>query len=154
MKNSLQWAYMPRDFTHLVTDCPDFPTAGILFREMSPLLFDVSARTEVLEAFGAYIQEKHIDTIAGIDARGFAIGGMLAERFELPFVMVRKEGKLPDTLVAKESYTTEYSSATLTIRRDILDGHRVLVVDDVLATGGTLRAALNLTKNNGASEVF
>lgn len=79
---------------------------------------------------------------------------MLAERYQLPFVMIRKDGKLPDTLVAKESYSYEYSSATLAIRKDILGAHRVLVIDDVLATGGTLAAALSLTKNNGASEVF
>ncbi len=79
---------------------------------------------------------------------------MLAEKYHLPFVMIRKDGKLPPDLVAKESYSYEYSSATLAIRKDILQNHRVLVIDDVLATGGTLGAALSLAKNNGASEVF
>lgn len=81
------------------------------------------------------MDEKNIDTIAGVDARGFILGGMLAEKYQLPFVMIRKDGKLPDTLVAKESFDYEYSSATLAIRKDILKGHRVLVIDDVLATG-------------------
>lgn len=100
------------------------------------------------------MREKNIDTIAGVDARGFIIGGMLAEKYQLPFVMIRKDGKLPHDLVAKESYDYEYSSGTLAIRKDILKNHRVLITDDVLATGGTLSAALKLAKDNGASEVF
>ncbi len=100
------------------------------------------------------MKDKNITAIAGIDARGFILGGMLAEKYQLPFIMVRKEGKLPDTLVAKESFHYEYSSATLAIRKDLLKGHTVFLVDDVLATGGTLLASLKLAKNNGASEVF
>lgn len=126
---------MEKDYSHLLTNYPDFPAPGVLFRDISPLLFDVPARNEILEAFSAFIDEKNIDTIAGVDARGFILGGMLAEKYQLPFVMIRKDGKLPDTLVAKESYSYEYSSATLAIRKDILKGHRVLVMDDVLATG-------------------
>ncbi len=145
---------MQKDYSHLLTNYPDFPASGVLFRDMSPLLFDTEARHEVMEDFGIFIQEKSIDTIAGVDARGFVLGGMLAEKYSLPFVMIRKDGKLPDALVSKESYSYEYSSATLAIRKDILSGHRVLVIDDVLATGGTLGAALSLAKNNGASEVF
>lgn len=145
---------MPKDYSHLVTDCPDFPAPGVLFREISPLLFDVEARGEILDSFGAFIREKNIDTIAGVDARGFIIGGMLAEKYQLPFVMIRKDGKLPTDLVARESYDYEYSSGTLAIRKDILRNHRVLVTDDVLATGGTLSAALRLAKDNGAGEVF
>jgi adenine phosphoribosyltransferase len=143
-----------KDYTHLLTNYPNFPAQGVLFRDMSPLLFDVEARSEIIETFRIFIKEKNIDTIAGVDARGFVLGGMLSEKFALPFVMIRKDGKLPDELVAKESYNYEYSSATLAIRKDILKGHRVLVIDDVLATGGTLGAALSLAKNNGASEVF
>lgn len=143
-----------KNYSHLLTNYPDFPAPGVLFRDMSPLLFDVEARAEIMDAFGVFIREKNIDTIAGVDARGFVLGGMLAEKFWLPFVMIRKDGKLPDALVAKESYSYEYSSATLAIRKDILSRHKVLVIDDVLATGGTLWAALSLAKNNGASEVF
>lgn len=143
-----------KDYSHLLTNYPDFPAPGVLFRDMSPLLFDIEARSEIIESFKVFIQENNIDTIAGVDARGFILGGMLAEKFSLPFVMIRKDGKLPDDLVAKESYSYEYNSATLAIRKDILRGHRVLVIDDVLATGGTLGAALSLAKNNGASEVF
>jgi adenine phosphoribosyltransferase len=124
-----------KDYSHLLTNYPDFPAPGVLFRDMSPLL---EARSEILESFRVFIQENNIDTIAGVDARGFILGGMLAEKYNLPFVMIRKDGKLPDDLIAKESYSYEYSSATLAIRKDILKGHTVLVIDDVLATGGTL----------------
>ncbi len=138
----------------LITSFPDFPTPGILFRDVSPLLFDVSERNKILEKFWEFIQEKKIDAIAGVDARGFVLGGMLSEKFQLPFMMIRKDGKLPDQLVEKICYQYEYSQAALTLRKDILKGHRVLVVDDVLATGGTLNASLHLAKHNGASEVF
>jgi adenine phosphoribosyltransferase len=154
MKTSLQYNDMKKDYTHLLTNYPDFPAPGVLFRDMSPLLFDVETRDEIMDAFGEFMREKNIDAIAGIDARGFVLGGMLAERYHLPFIMLRKDGKLPDALVSKASYSYEYSSATLTIRKDILSGQRVLVMDDVLATGGTLGAALKLAKENGASEVF
>lgn len=143
-----------KDYSHLLTNYPDFPAPGVLFRDMSPLLFDVEARTEIMEEFGNFIRDNGINCIAGVDARGFVLGGMLAERYQLPFIMLRKDGKLPDALVAKESYSYEYSSATLAIRKDILNTHKVLVVDDVLATGGTLGAALELAKNNGAGAVF
>jgi len=145
---------MKKDYSQFLTNYPDFPAPGVLFRDMSPLLFDVETRDEIMDTFGEFIREKNIDAIAGIDARGFVLGGMLAERYHLPFIMLRKDGKLPDALVAKESYSYEYSSATLAIRKDILSGQRVLVMDDVLATGGTLWAALKLAKDNGASEVF
>ncbi len=145
---------MQKDYSHLLTNYPDFPAPGVLFRDMSPLLFSVEHRDEIMDSFGAFIWDNTIDCIAGVDARGFVLGGMLAEKYHLPFVMIRKDGKLPDSLVAKESYSYEYSSATLAIRKDILSGHRVLIIDDVLATGGTLGAALELAKNNGASAVF
>ncbi len=145
---------MKKDYTHLLTNYPDFPAPGVLFRDMSPLLFSVEHRDEIMKDFGIFIENNAIDCIAGVDARGFVLGGMLAERYHLPFIMLRKDGKLPDALVAKESYNYEYSSATLAIRKDILRGDRVFVIDDVLATGGTLGAALELARNNGASEVF
>lgn len=135
IKSCLQYRNMKKNYQELITDYPDFPLPGVLFREMSPLLFDVETRQEILELFGAFIQEKNIDAIAGVDARGFVLGGMLAEKYQLPFIMIRKDGKLPDDLVAKASYDYEYSSATLTIRKDILKDHKVLVIDDVLATG-------------------
>lgn len=70
-----------KNYSHLLTNYPDFPAPGVLFRDMSPLLFDVEARAEIMDAFGVFIREKNIDTIAGVDARGFVLGGMLAEKF-------------------------------------------------------------------------
>lgn len=142
------------DYSHLITEIPDFPAPGVLFREISPLLADVNAREEILEKIGNFIQEKNIEVIAGIDARGFIIGSLLAEKYHLPFVMIRKAGKLPASLTIEESYSYEYSEATLTVRSEFLKGKNVLVTDDVLATGGTLAAALRLAQRSEAREVY
>ncbi len=111
---------MTNEFDHLLTNYQDFPIPGVLFRDISPLLFDPKKRTSMLEGFRTFIKDKHIDAIAGVDARGFVLGSMLAEKYQLPFIMIRKDGKLPETLVSKKSYSYEYSHATLTIRKDIL----------------------------------
>lgn len=142
------------DYSHLITEIPDFPAPGVLFREISPLLADVNAREEILEKIGNFIQEKNIEVIAGIDARGFIIGSLLAEKYHLPFVMIRKAGKLPASLTIEESYSYEYSKATLAVRSEFLKGKNVLITDDVLATGGTLVAALRLAQRSEAREVY
>lgn len=142
------------DYSHLITEIPDFPAPGVLFREISPLLADVNARDEILEKMGKFIQEKNIEVIAGIDARGFIMGSLLAQRYQLPFVMIRKAGKLPEDLTIQESYSYEYSEATLTVRDEFLKGKNVLITDDVLATGGTLAAALKLAQRSEAWEVY
>jgi adenine phosphoribosyltransferase len=142
------------DYSHLITEIPDFPAPGVLFREISPLLADTTARDEILEKMGNFIQEKNIEVIAGIDARGFIIGSLLAEKYHLPFVMIRKAGKLPADLTIEESYSYEYSEATLTVRSEFLKAKNILVTDDVLATGGTLAAAMNLAKRSEAREVY
>lgn len=90
------------DYSYLITEIPDFPMPGVLFRDISPLLADTVARDEVLEIIGKFIREKKIEIIAGIDARGFIIGSFLAEKYHLPLVMIRKEGKLPNHLTIKE----------------------------------------------------
>jgi len=142
------------DYSHLITEIADFPVPGVLFREISPLLADKTARDEILEKIGNFIREKNIEVIAGIDARGFIIGSLLAQKYNLPFVMIRKAGKLPASLTIQESYSYEYSEATLTVRSEFLKGKNVLVTDDVLATGGTLAAALKLAERSGAREVY
>lgn len=146
---------MLADLKTLISNHPNFPKPGVLFREISPLLFDVAARKEIMEAFWEYIQDKNITVIAGIDARGFILWSMLAEKYQLPLVMIRKEGKLPDTIVAKASYESEYSHETLTIRNDLLSkNNTVLIADDILATGGTLQAAIELIKGCGAQKIY
>ena len=141
-------------YSPLITEISDFPVPGVLFREISPLLADVNARDEVLEKMGKFLRKKEIDVIAGIDARGFIIGCLLAERYQLPFVMIRKAGKLPANLTIQESYSYEYSEASLTVRGEFLKGKNVLVTDDVLATGGTLTAALKLAQRSEARGVY
>lgn len=146
---------MLSDLKALISNHPDFPKPGVLFREISPLLFDVEARWSIVEVFWEYIQDKNITAIAGIDARGFLLAGMLAERYQLPLVMIRKEGKLPDEIVLKASYNSEYSHETLTIRNDLLSqDDTVLIVDDVLATWGTLNAAIELVKKCGVHAIY
>lgn len=142
------------EYSHLITEIPDFPAPGVVFRDISPLLADTSARDEIMGKIGNYIRERNIEIIAGIDARGFIIGAMVAEKYHLPFVMIRKEGKLPEHLTIRESFSYEYSEATLTVRSEFLKGKNVLVVDDVLATGGTLRAALELARRSESREVY
>lgn len=93
-------------------------------------------------------------TIVGIDARGFIIGSLLAERYQLPFVMIRKKGKLPDEMVFEASYVSEYSHETLIIQKDILQStDHVLIIDDILATGGTLQASIRLVQQCGVTSI-
>ena len=146
---------MLTDFKNLISNHPDFPKPGVLFREISPLLFDVAARKEIMEAFWEYIHDKNITAIAGIDARGFILWSMLAEKYQLPLVIIRKEGKLPSEITIQASYTLEYGEATLTVRNDLLSKRdTVLIVDDVLATGGTLWAAIELVRNCGVLSIY
>ncbi len=108
-----------------------------------------------MEAFWEYMKDKNVTAIAGIDARGFLLAGLLAEKYQLPLVMIRKEGKLPDTIVTKASYDSEYSHETLTIRNDLLSKNdTVLIVDDVLATGWTLGAAIELVRNCEVQSIY
>lgn len=146
---------MLSDLKNLISNHPDFPKPWVLFRDISPLLYDASARKVIVEAFWNYMQGKNITAIAGIDARWFLIAGLLAEKYQLPLVMIRKEGKLPDTIVFKASYDSEYSHETLTLRKDLLSqDDTVLIVDDVLATGGTLLAAIELIKKSGVQTIY
>jgi adenine phosphoribosyltransferase len=136
-------------------DVPDFPTPGVVFKDITPLLGDG-------QAFGAVIRElasRHtgaaqpIDAVAGVEARGFIIGAALAHELGVGFIPVRKVGKLPGDTV-RRSYDLEYGSATIEIHEDSFDGgERVLVIDDVLATGGTAAATCELLEGSGATVV-
>jgi adenine phosphoribosyltransferase len=133
-----------------IRDVPDFPKAGIVFKDITPLLADPRAFHVVLDALAERFIGEHVDAIVGVEARGFIFGGALAARLNASFVPVRKPGKLPST-VDRVAYTTEYSRAELEMHRGSLpEEARVLIVDDVLATGGTARAAADLVRGQGA----
>jgi adenine phosphoribosyltransferase len=131
-------------------DIPDFPINGVVFKDFTPLLLDPSLRDRIV---AATVERQHgrVDVVAGIEARGFILGAMVAHALGVGFVPVRKEGKLPSA-VHSRSYALEYGTATLEVHQDaVSNGERVLVVDDVLATGGTLAATCELIERCGAS---
>lgn len=131
-------------------DIPDFPEPGVVFKDFTPLLLDPPLRDRIVADTVAR-RRGQVDVVAGIEARGFILGAMIAHELGVGFVPVRKAGKLP-AAVHTESYSLEYGEATLEIHQDAVDHHeRVLVVDDVLATGGTLAATCELVKRCGAS---
>ncbi len=133
----------------LLRDVPDFPKPGILFKDITPLLADAAAFAAVVEAIGAAPGAEDIDVVAGIEARGFLLAGAVADRRDAGLVPVRKAGKLPPPTV-RRSYELEYGTAELEVPVHVLEGKRVLLVDDVLATGGTVRAAADLLAAAGA----
>jgi adenine phosphoribosyltransferase len=135
----------------LLRDVPDFPTPGILFKDIAPLLADGPAFDAVIHGLAAAADDG-VDIVAGIEARGFLIAGALARQLGSGVLPVRKAGKLPPPTV-RRAYDLEYGSAEIEVPVGLLDGKRVLVVDDVLATGGTMRAAADLLDDAGATVV-
>jgi adenine phosphoribosyltransferase len=135
----------------LVREVPDFPEPGVLFKDITPLLGDGPAFAALVEAWAE--AQAGIDVVAGVEARGFILGAPLAVRLGVGFVPVRKAGKLPGA-TEQASYALEYGEATLEITADaVRPGQRVLVVDDVLATGGTVEATIRLLEGAGAQVV-
>lgn len=127
---------------------PNFPKPGVNFRDIGPLLANPQALGEVTEIFNEYWKGR-VDVIVGLDARGFIFASLLAQKMELPFVMFRKKGKLPGATISVE-YTLEYGTATIEMQENaIKENDRVLIVDDLLATGGTALAASQLIKKSG-----
>ena len=136
-----------------IREIPDFPAPGVLFRDISPLLADPAALATVVEWLAAHADAGRIDKIVGIEARGFILGAALAYRCGIGFVPVRKQGKLPGPTYSTD-YALEYGAAVLQVHQDAFaKGDRVLVVDDVLATGGTCAAAVRLVHLAGGVEV-
>ncbi len=134
----------------LIREIPNFPQPGVLFRDITPLLADPKGFHIVLDAIAERFVGEHVDAIVGIESRGFIFGGALAARLNASFVPVRKPGKLPYR-TDKVSYSLEYGENELEMHRDSLEeGARVVVVDDLLATGGTAAAAGELVHRQGA----
>lgn len=134
----------------LIRDVPDFPQPGILFRDVTPLLRDPGGLAAVVGALAERYRDRGLDAVAGIESRGFLFGAPLAMALGVGFVPVRKAGKLPAECLRAE-YALEYGSAVLEVHRDgVRPGERVLLVDDLLATGGTSRAAAGLLGELGA----
>ena len=137
----------------LIRPIPDFPIPGILFRDITPLLKDAGGFKAVIDLFAQAYAEKDIAYVVGIEARGYMIGAPLAYLLGAGFVPVRKPGKLPGTK-HREEYALEYGTNALEIHDDAIPhGARVLVVDDLLATGGTIAATLRLLEKLGAEVV-
>lgn len=134
----------------LVRDIPDFPKAGITFKDITPVLADADAFAAVIDALAEAFAGTPIDKVLGIEARGFIVAAPVARHLGAGFVPVRKAGKLP-WQVEKEEYVLEYGADLLEIHRDaVAPGERTLIVDDVLATGGTASAATRLVERLGA----
>jgi len=137
----------------LIRDIPDFPQPGIVFKDITPLLADDDAFSSVIDLIVVRYGRGNIDKVVGIEARGFILASPVAYHFGAGFVPVRKEGKLPwDT--EREEYALEYGTAVLEIHKDAIgSGDRVLIVDDVLATGGTARATAKLVERLGGKVI-
>ncbi len=139
------------EFTKLIRDVPDFPQKGIVFKDITPLLKDPKAFGDVVGRLAKHYKTKKVDGVVAIEARGFIIGAPLALALGTAFVPVRKKGKLPHKTIAFE-YALEYGTATVEVHRDgVLPGKRFLIVDDVLATGGTALAAKALVEKLGGT---
>ncbi len=144
---------MAIDLGAKIRDVPDFPEPGIVFKDIMPLLADSQSLCATLEALAAWSEPRHPDVILGAEARGFILGGALATRLGCGFVAARRPGKLPWKTVSAR-YALEYGENALEVHADAFaHGARVLVHDDVLATGGTTRAIADLVEQLGGSVV-
>jgi len=137
------------DLRSYIRDVPDFPEPGIMFRDITPLLGSPEAFGAAIDLFAERYDDASIDAVAGMDARGFIVAAPLALRLGKPLILLRKAGKLPPETVSV-SYSLEYGESTVEVPADAFDsGQRALVVDDVLATGGTLVACADLVESAG-----
>ncbi|MDL5511328.1 adenine phosphoribosyltransferase [Arenibacter sp. M-2] len=141
------------DLKKYVRDIPDFPEKGISFKDITPLLQDAKALASAADALFELIKNKKVDKVVGMESRGFFFAPLLATRLKAGFVPVRKRGKLPHQIIS-EPYALEYGTDVLEIHVDsIVKGEKVLVHDDVLATGGTAKAVCKLVEKLGGEVV-
>ncbi len=144
---------MTAQIESLIRAIPDFPIPGILFRDITPLLADREGFKTTIDLFVQQYKDAKVEAVVGIEARGYMLGAPVAYALGAGFVPVRKPGKLPGEKFSEE-YALEYGTNTLEIHADAVGhGHRVLVVDDLLATGGTIAATLRLLEKLGANVV-
>lgn len=141
------------DFKDFIRDVPDFPKKGIVFKDITPLLKDPKAFHEVIQRLADRYAGKGLKAVAAMESRGFIFGGALATRLGVSFIPIRKPGKLPWKTI-RETYELEYGKDSLEIHEDaIAKGDKVLVLDDVLATGGTAAATIRLIERVGGHVV-
>lgn len=144
---------MAMDLAERIRDIPDFPQKGIIFKDITPLLQDAKAFRETVDRLAAPFRGKPIDLVVGMESRGFIFGAPLAYQLGAGFVPVRKLGRLPYESIRVE-YSLEYGTNVLEIHRDAIgQGDKVLVVDDLLATGGTVEATIELVQRLGGDVV-
>jgi adenine phosphoribosyltransferase len=142
--------YDPQGLQKYVRDIPDFPKPGIVFRDLTPLLADVAALRRTVHALAEPFRDRSLDYVVGTEARGFLFGAPVALELGVGFVPVRKPGKLPHATF-EARYELEYGSDLVEIHKDALQaGSRVLIVDDLIATGGTAAATVDLVRQSGA----
>src|SRR5215813_6564660 len=142
-----------QDLKHLIRTIPDYPKKGILFRDVTTLFGNAAGFKAAVVQMAAPYAEAGVEAIAGIEARGFILGGAIADRLGCGFVPLRKKGKLPWKTVGQE-YTLEYGVDIIEMHQDaIRPGERILIVDDLIATGGTAEAAVKLVQRSGGKIV-
>lgn len=141
------------DLKKFIRDIPDFPQKGVLFRDLTPLMGDFEAFNYAVDSIADHFKTFRIDKVAAIEARGFIFGAPIAKALKAGFVPIRKPGKLPFDVVRKE-FQLEYGMSILELHKDAFKkGERVLMIDDLLATGGTARAASEIVESLGAEVV-
>lgn len=141
------------DLKQSIRTIPHWPVQGVMFRDITTLMQDPEAFRESIDLLFERYKDAEIDKVAGIDARGFVFGAALAYKLDIGFIPVRKKGKLPFKTI-EESYSLEYGTNTIELHEDAVQkGDKVLIIDDLIATGGTVKAAINLVEKLGG-EVF
>ncbi len=134
------------EIVKVIRDIPDFPVKGVIFKDITPLLSDINLYNRIIDTIANQYKDKNITKVAGLESRGFIFGISLAQKLNVPFIPIRKKGKLPYKTVST-TYDLEYGSATIEMHIDAInEKDNVLIVDDLLATGGTACAAIDLVK--------
>jgi len=142
-----------QDLKRLIRTIPDYPKPGIMFRDITTLLRDANGFERAVIALAEPFETERVDAVAGIEARGFILGGAVADRLGCGFIPIRKKGKLPWKTIGQE-YTLEYGVDAIEIHEDaIRERERILVIDDLIATGGTAEAAAKLVRRSGGDVV-